>query len=102
MMLKFLPTAWGCFARMGGIPPSRDTVRFGSFEVDPHAPELRKQGVCLSLPHQALRLLLLLLERPGELVTRNEIRQEIWPADVYVDFEHGVNNAVNRPARGIG
>ncbi len=102
MVLKFLPTAWGCFVRMGGVPPSRGTVRFGSFEVDPHIPELRKRGFYLSLPCQALHLLLLLLERPGELVTRNEIRQEIWPADVYVDFEHGVNNAVNRLRAALG
>jgi Tol biopolymer transport system component/DNA-binding winged helix-turn-helix (wHTH) protein len=71
-------------------------VRFGVFELDPWAGELRKAGTRLTLQQQPLRLLAVLLERPGELVTRDELRKCLWPEDTFVDFERGLNTAVKR------
>jgi DNA-binding winged helix-turn-helix (wHTH) protein len=71
-------------------------VRFGGFELDLHAAELRKAGARLSLPAQSFDVLTLLLERPGDLVTREELRQRLWPSGTFVDFEHGLNAVVNR------
>jgi TolB-like protein/DNA-binding winged helix-turn-helix (wHTH) protein/Flp pilus assembly protein TadD len=81
------------------VPSSSATVRvvrFGAFEADLQAGELRKQGLKIKLQDQPFQILAMLLERPGELVTREEIRQRLWPADTFVDFDHGLNNAVNR------
>jgi cholera toxin transcriptional activator len=75
--------------------PSR-RYRFGVFEVDAHTGELRRQGVRIKLNAQPLQVLLLLLGRPGELLTREEISRELWPDGTFVDYEHGVNTAVNR------
>lgn len=71
-------------------------MRFGVFEVDFQAGELRRAGVRIKLPAQSLQILELLLENPGKLVTREGIVQRLWPDNTLVDFEHGVNNAVNR------
>ena len=71
-------------------------VRFGVFELDLRSRELRKSGARLSLQQQPLQLLAVLLERPGELVTRDELRKRLWPDDTFVDFEHGLNAAVKR------
>ena len=71
-------------------------VRFGVFELDPGSGDLRKAGIRLSLPDQPLQILTALLERPGELVSRDELRQRLWPGDTFVDFEHGLNAAVKR------
>src|SRR5215471_12243175 len=71
-------------------------LRFGDFEVDLRAGELRKQGRRMRLQEQPLRVLSMLLERPGELVTRDELRLQLWPADTFVDFDHGLNSAVAR------
>src|ERR687898_34411 len=71
-------------------------VRFGVFELDVHSGDLRKRGVRVNLPDQPLQVLTALLERPGELVTRDELRQRLWPIDTFVDFEHGLNAAVQR------
>ena len=71
-------------------------VRFGVFELDTHSRELRKAGVRLSLPEQPLQILECLLDNPGELVTRDELRKRLWPGDTFVDFEHGLNAAVKR------
>ncbi len=75
-------------------PPSR--YRFGVFEVDVRTGELRRKGVRIKLNAQPLQVLLLLLARPGELLTREEISRELWPDGTFVDYEHGVNSAVNR------
>jgi cholera toxin transcriptional activator len=75
--------------------PSR-RYRFGVFEVDAHTGELRRQGVRIKLNAQPFQVLLLLLARPGELLTREEISRELWPDGTFVDYEHGVNSAVNR------
>jgi TolB-like protein/DNA-binding winged helix-turn-helix (wHTH) protein/Flp pilus assembly protein TadD len=77
-----------------GSAPIR--LQFGVFEVDLRAGELRKHGVRLRLQEQPFRVLAMLLERPGGLVTRDELRQRLWTADTFVDFDHGVNKAVNR------
>jgi Tol biopolymer transport system component/DNA-binding winged helix-turn-helix (wHTH) protein len=77
-------------------------VRFGVFELNPRSGELRKAGVRIALPDQPLAVLTALLERPGELVTREELRQRLWPGDTFVDFEHGVNAAVKRLRDALG
>jgi DNA-binding winged helix-turn-helix (wHTH) protein len=71
-------------------------IRFGVFELDLHSGELRKAGVRLSLPAQSFHVLALLLERSGDLVTREELRERLWPTGTFVDFEHGLNAVVNR------
>ena len=70
--------------------------RFGLYEADAAAGELRKNGRKLKLQEQPFRVLVLLLERPGAVVTREEVRQALWPADTFVDFDHGLNTAVNK------
>jgi DNA-binding response OmpR family regulator len=70
--------------------------RFGPFEVDPQSQELRKSGVRIRLQKQPSGVLLILLSRPYEVVSREELRQILWADDTFVDFEHGVNAAVNR------
>src|SRR5205814_9293758 len=77
-------------------------VRFDIFEIDLRAGELRKQGRRLKLQEQPLRVLSLLLERPGNLVTRDQLRQSLWPADTFVDFDHGLNSAVARLRETLG
>ncbi|HEU5457176.1 MAG TPA: winged helix-turn-helix domain-containing protein [Terracidiphilus sp.] len=76
--------------------------RFGAFEADVSTGELRRQGVRVKLHSQPFRMLAKLLERPGELVTREEIAKELWPDGTFVDFEHGVNSAVNRIREALG
>ncbi|HLW82855.1 MAG TPA: winged helix-turn-helix domain-containing protein [Candidatus Acidoferrales bacterium] len=70
--------------------------RFGTYEADPLARELRRHKTRIKLYGQPFAVLMLLLERAGEVVTREELRQKLWPADTYVDFEHGVNTAVKK------
>ena len=71
-------------------------VRFGSFEADLHTRELRKHGLKLKVQEQPFQVLAMLLARPGELVTREEIRSRLWPQDTFIDFDHGLNAAVRR------
>jgi Tol biopolymer transport system component/DNA-binding winged helix-turn-helix (wHTH) protein len=71
-------------------------VRFAHFEVDVRAGELRKHGRRVRLQEQPLRILSMLLEKPGEVITREELRLNLWPADTFVDFDHGLNSAVAR------
>src|SRR4029453_2784201 len=75
---------------------SAGLVRFGVFELDRGSGELRKAGVRISLQEQALQVLTSLLERPGDLVTREELRQRLWPNGTFGDFDHGLNAVVNR------
>ena len=77
-------------------------LRFGVFEVDLRAGELRKHGMKLRLPEQPFQVLAMLLERPGEIVTREELRNRLWTAETFVDFDHGVNKAVNRIRDALG
>src|SRR5580700_501195 len=76
--------------------------RFGIFEADPTTGELRRQGVRVKLNTQPFQLLCLLLDRPGQLLTREEICRELWPNDTFVDYEHGVNSAINRIREALG
>lgn len=77
-------------------------IRFGPFEADLRTLELRKNGVRLRLPGQSFQILKILLARTGGLVTREELQKALWPADTYVDFDHGVNAAVNRLREALG
>ena len=76
--------------------------RFGVFEADASTGELRRQGIRVKLNSQPFQLLLMLLDRPGEVLTREEISSSLWPADTFVDYEHGVNSAVNRIREALG
>ena len=71
-------------------------VRFGSFELDEEAGQLRRDGTPVRLPPQPFRLLVLLVSRAGDLVTREEIRQQLWGTDTYVDFDQGVNFCIKQ------
>src|SRR5688572_6221642 len=72
------------------------TARFGPYEADLATGELRREGTKVPLQDKPFQMLALLLRRPGELVTREELRSELWPADTFVDFEHGLNTAVKK------
>src|SRR3981189_3197625 len=87
---------------MGTPVTSARIVRFGIFEVDLNALELRKHGLRLKLPEQPFQILALLLERPGEIITRDELRNRLWQTDTFVDFDHGLNNAVMRLREVLG
>jgi TolB-like protein/DNA-binding winged helix-turn-helix (wHTH) protein len=80
-------------------PPAR--LRFGVFEVDPRTGHLTKHGARLRLQEQPFRLLAMLLEKPGELVTREELRAKIWPQTI-VDFDHGLNKAISKIRDALG
>ena len=87
---------------MPSSPPPVRLVRFGIFEADFQAGELRKAGVRIKLQDQPLQILAMLVEHPEEVVTREEIRQKLWPGDTFIDFDHGLNNAVNRLRDALG
>jgi DNA-binding winged helix-turn-helix (wHTH) protein len=76
--------------------------RFGIFEADATLGELRRQGVRIKLNAQPFQVLVMLLDRPGELLTREEISRELWPDGTFVDYQHGVNSAVNRIREALG
>jgi eukaryotic-like serine/threonine-protein kinase len=78
------------------VSPAQDMIRFGLFELDLKAGQLTRNGSKLRLPQQPLQLLAVLLERPGEILTREELRQRLWPSDVFVDFDHGLNKSVQK------
>ncbi len=82
--------------------PARNTLRFAVFEVDLAAGELRKNGSRIRLQEQPFQILAYLLDRPGEVVTREELRQNLWPADTFVDFDHSLNTAVNKLREALG
>jgi TolB-like protein/DNA-binding winged helix-turn-helix (wHTH) protein/Tfp pilus assembly protein PilF len=77
-------------------PSPQPRVSFGSFEVSPSTGELRKQGIRIKLHEKPLRILLALLDHPGEVVTRKELQERLWPSDTFVEFENGLNNAISR------
>jgi cholera toxin transcriptional activator len=103
---RFLPapatppaTSPQCYTTPSSIPVPQNhsrIARFGVFELDLSAGELRKNGRKLRLQEQPFQILALLLEHAGELVTREELRQKLWAADTFVDFDHGLNTAVNK------
>jgi TolB-like protein/DNA-binding winged helix-turn-helix (wHTH) protein/Tfp pilus assembly protein PilF len=77
-------------------------LRFGVFEVDVRSGELRKQGVRIKLQEQPFHVLAVLLQRPGEVVTREELRSQNWPADTFVDFDNSLNTAINKLREALG
>ena len=80
----------------------RGAVRFGAFELDPTSGELRKRGVLIRLRDRPLQVLLALLERPGEVITRKELQERLWPDGTIVEFENGINNAISRLREALG
>jgi DNA-binding winged helix-turn-helix (wHTH) protein len=81
---------------------STKIVRFGVFEVDLKACELRKHGLRLKLPEQPFQVLAVLLEKPSKIITRDELRNRLWQGDTFVDFDHGLNNAVMKLREVLG
>ena len=87
----------------GVVPQNHSRIaRFGVFELDLSAGELRKSGVKLRLQGQPFQVLALLLERAGEVVTREELQQKLWPSDTFVDFDHSLNTAINKVREALG
>jgi eukaryotic-like serine/threonine-protein kinase len=84
--------------RQAAMPLTTRTrwARFGAFEADLRSGELRKHGIRLKLQHQPFQVLALLIEQPGEVVTREDLRQKLWPADTFVDFDTGLNSAIKK------
>ena len=76
--------------------------RFGVFELDASSGELRRNGTVVKLREQPARILLLLLENAGEMVSREQLRQHLWPSDTFVDFDHSVNSAVMKLREALG
>jgi Tol biopolymer transport system component/DNA-binding winged helix-turn-helix (wHTH) protein len=87
---------------MSGAETAGRKVRFGVFELDPKTGELRKGGLRIRLQEQPLRVLTALLDRPGELVTREELQKKLWPGDTFVDFDQGLGKAIRKLREAIG
>jgi TolB-like protein/DNA-binding winged helix-turn-helix (wHTH) protein/Flp pilus assembly protein TadD len=83
-------------------PVKPNVISFGTYELNPYSGELRKEGMRIRLEGQPLAILQMLLDRPGELVTREELQKKLWPADTFVDFEHSLNAAVKRLRAALG
>src|SRR5438874_8830286 len=92
----------GVLALMEVFRPSHGTVRFGDFELDQDTGELRREGVKVRLQEQPLQILQILLEQPGKVITREDLRKRVWPSDTFVDFDHGINNAIKRLREALG
>ena len=105
---SLINSSWGrisCVSRsltMEADTSSYQIVRFGAFEVDVRAGELRKNGLKIKLQQQPFQVLSVLLQRPGEVVTREELQKGVWPADTFVDFDRGLNKAINRVREALG
>src|SRR5437762_2780622 len=83
-------------------PNNNRIARFGVFELDLNTGELRKGGVKLRLQGQPVQVLTLLLERAGDVVTREELREKLWASDTFVDFDHSLNTAINKVREALG
>src|SRR5580693_4205527 len=77
-------------------------LRFGVFELDLRSGELRKHGLLLRLQEQPFQVLTMLVENSGELVTREDLQKKLWPANTFVDFDHGLNKAINKIRDALG
>src|SRR5690242_8658013 len=77
-------------------------IRFSIFEADLRAGELRRNGAKVKLQEQPFRILAMLLDRPGETVTREDLRARLWSADTFVDFDHSLNSAIRRLREALG
>jgi DNA-binding winged helix-turn-helix (wHTH) protein len=96
-------TSWNEQVMNGGEPARRSgMVRFGVFEADLEAGELRREGRAVKLQDQPYRVLALLLQHPGVIVTREELRASLWPDDTFVDFDYGVNTAIKKVRWALG
>jgi eukaryotic-like serine/threonine-protein kinase len=84
------------------VAPRIRKLRFGTFEADLRSGEVRKHGIRLKLQDQPFRVLALLLEHPGDVVTREELREKLWPADTFVDFDTGLNSAIKKLRDALG
>src|ERR1700748_2661635 len=80
----------------------RPRLCFGVFEIDIPAGELRKHGLRIRLQEQPFQVLSILLEHPGAVVTREELQKKLWPADTFVDFDHGLNKAISKIRDALG
>lgn len=89
-------------SKLSPPPVIAGIIRFGNFEVDRRAGELRRAGIKLRLSGQPFDVLVALLEKPGQVVTREELHDKLWSQDTFVDFEHGLNKAVNRVREALG
>ncbi len=87
---------------MKSVQPSSPVVRFGVFELDVRAEELRRNGLKVRLQGQPIQVLEMLLARPEGLVTREELRRKLWPESTFIDFEHGLNAAIQRLREALG
>ena len=87
---------------MASPPLSVEVVRFGQYQANLRSRELRREGARVRLPDQSFEVLVMLLEHPGELIGREEIRKRLWSSDTFVDFDHGLNNAVKRLRDALG
>src|SRR5438045_2054596 len=76
--------------------------RFASFELDEDAGELRREGIKIRLQDQPFQILTILLDNPGKIVSRDDLREKIWPSNTFVDFDHGINNAIKRLREALG
>jgi Tol biopolymer transport system component/DNA-binding winged helix-turn-helix (wHTH) protein len=88
--------------QMPAATPSPAVLRFGVFEVDLRACELRKQGVRVKLQDQPFQVLTLLLKQPGEVVSREELRSQIWGSNTFIDFDNGLNTSINKLREALG
>src|ERR1700757_5518977 len=87
---------------MEELTTSKRALRFGLYEVDFAAQELRKSGIRIKIQDQPFQILALLLERPGQIVTREEIQKRLWAGDTFVDFDLGLNSAVKKLRQALG
>src|SRR5271163_2120397 len=83
-------------------PHPAGRLRFGVFEVDLRAGELRKHGLKIRLQEQPFQVLRMLVEHAGEVVTREDLQKKLWTADTFVDFDHGLNKAINKIREALG
>src|SRR5438132_3051630 len=95
------PTEGFAMAEMS-LPSPSLVYRFGVFQANLSARELRKHGVRIRLPGQPFCILSILLEKPGEVITREEMRQRLWASDTFVDFEHSLNSAIKKLRTALG
>ena len=89
-------------AQSTSTPPVLGVIRFGQFEVDARSGELRRSGIKIKLSGQPFDVLVALLEKPGQIVTREELHDKLWSQDTFVDFEQGLNKAINRVRDTLG
>jgi len=87
---------------MGKSAQQNQSVRFGQFELDLRAGELRKQGVRIRLQEQPFQVLAMLIDHSGQVVSREELQSKLWPADTFVDFDHSLNRAINKLREALG